>query len=142
MANAVKTGCEVCLISWNTKGMNNAIKIGKVLTHLQHLKGDVMFLQETHLKTSDTLRIKRAWMSHLFHSKVRGAAIIIHKRVLFEPTNVILDTRYRHVIVSGILQNTPVVLVSVYAPTFLRVSVQMLIAIVLSWVGTLIWCRM
>ena len=61
-------------------------------------------------------------MSHLFHSKctdkVRGAAIIIHKRVLFEPTNVILDTDGRYVIVSGTLQNIPVVLVSVYAPTW------------------------
>lgn len=54
MANAVKTGSGVRLISWNTKGMNNMIKTGKVLTQLQYLKGDVMFLQETHLRTSDT----------------------------------------------------------------------------------------
>lgn len=122
MANAVKTGSGVRLISWNTKGMNNMIKTGKVLTQLQYLKGDVMFLQETHLRTSDTPWIKRAWMGHLFHSKftdrVRGAAIIIHKRVLFNPTNVILDTDGRFVIVSGTLQNVPVVLVSVYAPTW------------------------
>ena len=59
MANAVKTtGSGVRLISWNTNGMNNTVKIGKVLTRLQQLKGDVMFLQETHLKTSDTPRIK------------------------------------------------------------------------------------
>lgn len=100
----------------------NAIKIGKVLTQLQHLKGDVMFLQETHLRTSDTTRIKRAWMSHLFHSKftekARGAAIIIHKRIMFEPTNVILDTEGRYVMVSGTLQNVSVVLISVYAPTW------------------------
>ena len=61
-------------------------------------------------------------MSHLFHSKftdkVRGAAIIIHRRVLFEPTEVIPDINGRFVIVSGVLQNTPVVFVSVYAPTW------------------------
>ena len=62
MTNAVKTGSGVCLISWNMKGMNNAIKIGKVLTQLQHLKGNVMFLQETHLKRSDMPRIMRAIM--------------------------------------------------------------------------------
>lgn len=78
------TGRGIGLICWNSKGMNNAIKIGKVLTRLRHLKGDIVFLHETHLKTSDTLCIKRAWMSHLFHSKssakARGAAII-HKSV-------------------------------------------------------------
>lgn len=110
----------VRLISWNTKGMNNVTKIGKVLTHLQHLIGDIMFLQETHLKTSNNCRIKRAWMGHLFHSKLsekaRGAAIIIHRRVLFEPTNTIFDSNGRFVIVSGMLQNTPVVLASIYVP--------------------------
>ncbi len=120
--NVRKTGNGVRLISWNTKGMNNTVKMDKVLTRLQHLKGDVMFLQETHLKTPDVRRIKRARMSHVFHlkfaDKVRGAAIIIHKRVMFEPRNVILDTDGRYVIVLGILQSIPVVLVSVYAPTW------------------------
>lgn len=60
-------------------------------------------------------------MRNLFHSKftdkVRGAAIINHKKVLFEPANVILDTDGHYVIVSRMLQNTPVALISVYAPT-------------------------
>ena len=102
--------------------MNKAIKIGKVLTRLQHLKGDIIFLQETHLKTSDTLCIKRAWMGHYFHSRsssrARGAAIIIHKSVMFVPTNTILDNNGRYVIVSGVLQGMPVILVSVYAPNW------------------------
>lgn len=52
-ANTSKMGKGVHLISWNTKGMNKAVKIGKVMAQLQHLKGDIIFLQETHLKTSD-----------------------------------------------------------------------------------------
>ena len=90
--------------------------------HWQHLNGDIIFLQETHLKSSDTLRIKRAWMSHLFHSKfshkARGAAIIINKNVRFELTNSLLDPNGRYVIVSGMLQNTPVILASIYAPNW------------------------
>ncbi len=68
--------------------MNKAVKIGKVMMQMQHLKGDIIFLQETHLKTSDVQRIKRVWMSHVFHSKFSakagGAAIIISKNIQFE----------------------------------------------------------
>lgn len=64
-ANTSKMGKGVCVISWNTKGMNKAVKIGKVMTQLQNLKGDIIFLQETHLKTLDIQRIKRAWMRHV-----------------------------------------------------------------------------
>ena len=116
------TGRGVRLISWNTKGMNKATKIGKVMVQLQHLNGDIIFLQETHLKTSDTLCIKKAWMSHLFHSKfsqrARGVAIIIRKNVRFELTTSLLDPNGRYVIVSGRLQNTPVILASIYAPNW------------------------
>ncbi len=38
--------------------MNNSVEAGKVLLHLQHLKADIMFLQETHLRTADLLCIK------------------------------------------------------------------------------------
>ncbi len=112
-------GKGVCLISWNTKGMNKAVKIRKVMMQMQHLKGDIIFLQETHLKTSDVQRIKRAWMSHVFHSKfsakARGAAIIISKNIQFESIQVIEDVNGRYVMVSGLLQNLPEVLVSIYA---------------------------
>lgn len=61
-------------------------------------------------------------MSHLFHSKfshkARGAAIIIHKNVRFELTNSISDPNGRYVIVSPTLQNTPVILASIYAPNW------------------------
>lgn len=112
----------LCLVSWNVKGVNSAIISSKILMHLRDLKADVIFLQETHLRTADIPRIKRAWMGHLFHSKfsqrARGAAIIIHKRVMFELTETIIDSNGHFVMVLGKLQNIPVILASIYAPNW------------------------
>uniref|UniRef100_A0A3B3Y5N4 Endonuclease/exonuclease/phosphatase domain-containing protein n=1 Tax=Poecilia mexicana TaxID=48701 RepID=A0A3B3Y5N4_9TELE len=75
--------------SWNVEGPNEAAKKRNVMFHIQGLRGDVAFLQETHLRSDGTLRIKRGKFSHLFHSKfsagARGAAILIQSHVPFEP---------------------------------------------------------
>ena len=93
-----------------------------MISHLRQLKGDIYFLQETHLKTTEISRIKRPWMSHVFHSKfsarARGAAIIVSKNITFEPTKSIEDPSGRFVAVSGKLFDIPVILVSVYAPVW------------------------
>lgn len=110
------------LISWNTNGLNGAVKSGKVFSHLRYLQADVIFLQETHIKSSELNHIKKSWMGHLFHSKysvrARGAAIIIRKGIHFEPTEVKADPNGRYVAVSGTLQGLPVTLACLYAPTW------------------------
>ena len=110
-------GCM--FVSWNVRGVNGTIKRGKVISHL---RGDIYFLQETHLKTSEISRIKRPWMSHVFHSKfstrARGVAIITSKNITFEPLKSIEDPNGRFVAVSGRLFDIPVILVSAYAPVW------------------------
>lgn len=90
------------------------------MTHLKLLRGDICFLQETHLCSSEVNRIKRPWIGHLFHSKfpakARGAAILIHKNIPFELSNSIEDHNGRFVIIAGRLYNIPVI-ICVYAPT-------------------------
>ena len=115
-------GKSLRFISWNLKGVNQPTKMNKVMAHLNQLKGDVFFLQETHLRSSEVLRIKRPWVGHIFHSKFsarsRGAAILIHKSVPFELSNCIEDSNGRFVIVSGTLCGLPVIMACVYAPTW------------------------
>jgi len=104
--------------SWNVKGVNNNIKISRIMSHLQHLKGDVFFLQETHLKTSDIQRLKRAWVGHLYHSnfsaRARGAAILIHRSIPFELSNILSDPNGHYVLIT----NLPIVMASIYAPNW------------------------
>lgn len=72
------------LTSWNVKGLNGPIKRSRIFSHLKCLNSDIIFLQETHLLNSHHLRLKNPWVWHIFHSKfnakVRGTAILIHKK--------------------------------------------------------------
>ena len=109
-------------VSWNVKGINGPSKRGRVFSHLKHLKAENAFLQETQLITKDHYRLKASWVGQSFHSnfssKARGTAILIHKKIQFSPTNVVVDHQGRFVVVSDSLHNVPAVLVSLYAPNW------------------------
>lgn len=113
---------NIRFISWNVKGANQPTKINTIISHLQVLKGDIVFLQETHLHSGETTRIKRSRFSQLYHSKfsarARGAAILIQNNIPFEAEGVIADSTGRFVIVSGTLCHTKVILASIYAPNW------------------------
>lgn len=109
-------------ISWNVRGVGNATKANKIMTHLQQLKGDVFFLQETHLRNKEIMRLKRNWIGNMYHSKfnakARGTAILIRNNVLFEQHNIVADPDGRFILVSGNLQGSLVTLASVYGPNW------------------------
>lgn len=113
---------NIRFISWNVKGANQPTKINKIISHLQDLKGDIVFMQETHLPTGQIMRLKRSRFSEVYHSKfsarARGAAILIQNNIPFEADDVITDLNGRFVIVSGTLCHTKVVLASIYAPNW------------------------
>lgn len=113
---------NVRFLSWNLKGLNGPIKRSKVFVHLKHLKPDITFLQETHLRLSDHARLRSNWVGQYFHSSLnsrsRGVAILIHKRLNFTVSDVNTDSKGRYVVVTGTLCQIPVILVSVYAPNW------------------------
>ena len=80
------------------------------------------FLQETHLLTVDNFRLKGSWAGQFyhsnFHSKARGAAILINRNTPFTMTSVEADPLGQYVIVVGQLYSLPVILANVYAPNW------------------------
>lgn len=49
MVNTILLGHgSLRLVSWNTKGMNSAVKTSKILAHLRDLKADIMFKKLTY----------------------------------------------------------------------------------------------
>ena len=109
-------------VSWNVKGMGSATKSERVMAHLNRLRGDIFFIQETHLLNREVVRLKKNWVGEVFHStfngKARGAAIIIRKGIPFILNKSILDSNGRYVIVAGTLQDKPVLFVCVYGPNW------------------------
>lgn len=111
-------------ISWNVKGVNNPNKRQKVITHLEQMKADAAFLQETHLCNANSLSLKRNWVGQLFHSKfnakARGTAILINKNISFHSQEVISDPNGRYIIGVGQPFANPVILVNLYAKKLWR----------------------
>lgn len=99
--------------------MNGPVKCSRIFSHLKQLKTDVLFLQETHLRLEDHTRLRKAWVNHIFHYKFnnisREVEILINKLIQFSLNAIIADPNGRYVIVSGLLFQTPVLLVNVYA---------------------------
>lgn len=123
MANIIKgEGANLRFVSWNVKGLNSPVKRGRILSHLKHLKTDVAFLQETHLISKDQHRLRASWTGQCFQSnfssKVRGVAILFHKKIQFTPSNTFADNQGRFIIVTGCLNNEAVTLVNLYAPNW------------------------
>lgn len=66
----------VRLISWNTKDMNNVTKIGKVLTHWQHLIRDIMKLISKH-QTLSVLK-GHGWATYFTPNSLRKPGGLHH----------------------------------------------------------------
>uniref|UniRef100_A0A3Q3A000 Reverse transcriptase domain-containing protein n=1 Tax=Kryptolebias marmoratus TaxID=37003 RepID=A0A3Q3A000_KRYMA len=115
-------GDSLRFVSWNVKGLNSPIKRKKVFNHLKHLNPKIAFLQETHLKLSDQLRLRCGWVGQVHHSsfnsKARGVAILIHKSVPFSVTKVISDPNGRYIIVLGRISSSNLTLVNLYGPNW------------------------
>lgn len=118
----MSSGCIVNFVSWNVKSLNHPVKNRRVLTHLSHLKADIAFLQETHLRTTDHHRLRGGWIGQANHSnfgsKARGATILVSKNIPFVVSDSVSDPMGRYIIVVGRLYGFPVILANIYAPNW------------------------
>ena len=108
--------------SWNVRGLGGPTMRARVFSHLKAMATDIAFLQETHLRVCDHTRLRKPWVGQVFHSsfnsRSRGTAILLHKRLQFSSERIISDTNRRYIIVVGVLLQTPVIMVCVYAPNW------------------------
>lgn len=81
-----------------------------------------MFLQGTHNKHTEALKLKCSWIGHIFQSpfsvKAPGVAILIEKNIPFQHISTKTDPNGRCIIVTGTILTVHVTLLNLYAPNF------------------------
>lgn len=109
------------ILTLNVNGLNNPVKRQKIMTKLKKDKSQIIFLQETHLSSLESEKLKRFGYTNSFYSSYRhgcrrGVIILISNSVKFECIKKISDKEGRFIFVKGKLENEMVTLVNVYAP--------------------------
>lgn len=96
---------KITLTSWNVRDLGNNIKCGKVYSHLNLWKADILFLQETHTIKDTDYKLKPRWISLVYHapfrSRGRGVAILFHNTIPLLLKSKIINPNGRFIFISG-----------------------------------------
>ena len=79
------------------------------------------YLQETHLRSRDTYRLKVRGQEKVFHTngndKKDGAAILISDKINFKTKTVIRDREGHYIMIEGSIQEEDITVINIYVPT-------------------------
>ena len=93
---------------------------GKDWLNVQKQDPYICCLQEIHLKTRDTYRLKLKGQKKIFHAngdeKKAGVAIIISDKIDFEIKAVEKDKEGQHIMIKGSIQEEDITIINIYAP--------------------------
>lgn len=80
-------------ISFNIKGINNAVKRKKLLCWLKKEKANIILLLDTHLDDNEHKKLKIEWVRQIYYSsfstRKRGVAIRKNRNTPFTLKNVL-----------------------------------------------------
>ena len=116
------SGRTLCYLTWNVNGLGCPIKRKKILGHLKTKKQDVVFLQETHCCSQESVKLCRDWVGHVSFSagtsKSRGVAILINKGLQFRLRKEVKDEEGRIIIILTYkeIQGQTLILANMYGP--------------------------
>ena len=108
------------LISLNARGIRDLKKRKAIFSWINKQKADIAFLQETY-STSDVIDQWRfQWPGKMYYSHgtnhSKGVIILINKNLQFELKAEIHDVDGRYVLIDALVQDSPFLLVNIYAP--------------------------
>ena len=90
------------------------------LNGIQKQNPYICCLQETHLKTRDTYRLKTKGWKKIFHAngdqKKTGVAIFISDKIDFEIMAVKRDKEGHYIMIKGSIQGEDIKIINIYAP--------------------------
>ena len=112
------TGSYLSIITLNVNGLNAPIKRQRLAEWIQKQDPYICCLQETHLKTRDTYRLKVKGWKKIFHAngdqKKAGVAILISDKIGFKTKAMKRDKEGHYITIKGSIQEEEITII--YAP--------------------------
>ena len=111
---------HLSIISLNVNGLNALIKRHRVAEWIKRQKPSICCLQETHLRTKDTYRLKVKGWGKIFHANTHdrkaGVATLISDKIDFKTKDIKKDNQGHYLMIKGSIQEEDVTIINIYAP--------------------------
>ena len=108
------TGSYLSVITLNVNGLNAPTKRQSLAEWIQKQDPYIRCLQESHLKTRDTYRLKVKSLKKIFHAngdqKKAGVAILISDKLDFEIKAVKRDKEGHYIMIKGSIQEDIIIM--------------------------------
>ena len=114
------TGSYLSIITLSVNELNAPTKRQRLAEWRQKQDPYICCLQETHLKTGDTYRLKVKGWKKIFHAngnqKKVGVAILISDKIDFEIKAVERNKEGHYIMIKGSIQEEDITIINIYAP--------------------------
>ena len=108
------------IITLNVNGLNALTKRQRLVGWIQKQHPYLSCLQETHLKTRDTYRLKVKVWEKIFHinrdQKKARVAILISEKIDFKIKAMKRDKEGQYIMIKGSIQKEDITIINIYAP--------------------------
>ena len=109
------------ILSLNVRDIRDDQKRKSVFAWIEKQKADIIFLQDTYSTPEIITNWKFNWRGEMIYSHgsnhSRGVLVLIHQQLQFELKNSIIDDKGRFILLEVLVQESPFVLLNLYAPT-------------------------
>ena len=113
-------GPHLSIITLDVNGLNAPTKRQRLAEWIQKQDPYICCLQETHVKTRDTYRLKVKGWKKIFHAngdqKKAGVAILISDKIDFHIKAVKRDKEGHYIMIKGTIQEEDITIINIYAP--------------------------
>ena len=107
------------IITLNVNGLNAPTKRQRLAEWIQKQDPYICCLQETHLKTRDTYRLKVKGWKKIFHAnrdqKKAGVTVLILDKIDFK-TKAVKRDKGHYIMIKGSIQEEDTTIINIYAP--------------------------
>ena len=113
------TGSYLSVITLNVNGLNATTKWQRLAEWIQKQDPYICCLQETHLKTRDTNRLKVKGWKKIFHAqrtKESRSSNLISDKIDFKTKAVKRDKEGYYIMIKGSIQEEDMTIINIYKP--------------------------